>query len=99
VEFDLNESWDEREQQFKISGKIVKTTNITQSAICDKTGLGTSVVAAAIFCKMRDESSGVQATLSEIAKTLHGKEKEKIEAVPLPSATQNSQALLPQAKK
>jgi hypothetical protein len=48
---------------------------------------------------MRDESSGVQATLSEIAKTLHGKEKEKIEAVPLPSATQNSQALLPQAKK
>lgn len=55
LEFDTNQSWDEREQLFKISGKIVKTTNITQSAICDKTGLWTTVIAAAVFCKMRPE--------------------------------------------
>jgi len=52
IDFDINQSWDEREQQFKISGKIVKTTNATQSAVCDKTGLWTSVIAVAVFCKM-----------------------------------------------
>lgn len=55
IDFDINQSWDEREQQFKISGKIVKTTNATQSAVCDKTGLWTSVIAAAVFCKMDED--------------------------------------------
>lgn len=49
VEFDSNQAWDEREQIYKVSGKIVKTTNITQSAIADKNGLWTTVVAAAVF--------------------------------------------------
>lgn len=49
VEFDVNQSWDEREQVYKMSGKIVKTTNITQSAEGDKNGLWTSVVAVAVF--------------------------------------------------
>lgn len=49
VEFDPNLSWDEREQVYKMSGKIVKSSNITQSAQCDKNGLWTSVVAVAVF--------------------------------------------------
>lgn len=49
VEFDVNQAWDEREQIYKLSGKIVKTHNITQSAIADKNGLWTTVVAAAVF--------------------------------------------------
>jgi len=39
----------EREQVFKMSGKIVKTFNITQSAEGDKTGLWTTVIAVAIL--------------------------------------------------
>ncbi|MEW5955061.1 MAG: arginine decarboxylase, pyruvoyl-dependent [Candidatus Micrarchaeota archaeon] len=49
IEFDADQAWDEREQIFKISGKIVRTTNVTQSAVCDKNGLWTSVVVAAVF--------------------------------------------------
>jgi hypothetical protein len=41
--------WDEREQIFKMSGKIVRTTNITQSAVGNKDGLWTTVFAAAVF--------------------------------------------------
>jgi arginine decarboxylase len=49
VEFDPNTAWDEREKVYKLSGKIVQTTNITQSAQGNKDGLWTTVVAAAIF--------------------------------------------------
>lgn len=49
VEFDLNQSWDEKETLFKMSGKFVKTTNITQSIVVDKQGEWTSVLAAAVF--------------------------------------------------
>lgn len=49
VEFDPNTAWDEREKVYKLSGKIVNTTNITQSAQGNKDGLWTTVVAAAIF--------------------------------------------------
>lgn len=49
VEFNPETSWDEREQQFKMSGKIVKTFNITQSAQGDKNGLWTTTVAMAIL--------------------------------------------------
>lgn len=48
VEFDSAKSWDEREQIYKMSGKIVRSRNITQSAE-GKTGLWTTVVAAAVF--------------------------------------------------
>ncbi len=48
IDFDIDASWDEKEEIFKISGKIVKTTEATQSAIA-KTGGYTSVVAAAVF--------------------------------------------------
>jgi arginine decarboxylase len=49
IEFDINKAWDERKEVFKLSGKIVKTRNITQSAEGNKNGCWTSVVAAAIF--------------------------------------------------
>lgn len=49
IDFDPNTAWDERENNFKMSGKIVKTTNVTQSAIIDKNGNWTSVVALAVF--------------------------------------------------
>jgi arginine decarboxylase len=46
--FNAEQSWDERKQLWKISGKIVKTTNVTQSAEGDKHGLWTTVVAGAV---------------------------------------------------
>jgi arginine decarboxylase len=49
IEFDINWAWQEREQIYKASGKIIKTTNTTQSAQGDKTGLWTTVLAAAVF--------------------------------------------------
>ena len=49
IEFNPELDWDEREQIFKMSGKIVRTTNITQSAVGNKDGLWTTVFAAAVF--------------------------------------------------
>lgn len=49
VEFDSTLAWDEREMHYKMSGKILKTFNITQSAQGDKDGRWTSVVAMAVL--------------------------------------------------
>lgn len=49
VEFDADKDWDEREKIYKMSGKIVSTTNVTQSAIGDKNGLWTCVIAAGVL--------------------------------------------------
>jgi len=49
VEFDSETAWKEREQVYKASGKIFKTTNIVQSAEGDKDGLWTTTIAAAVF--------------------------------------------------
>jgi arginine decarboxylase len=49
IEFNPELDWDEREQIFKMSGKIVRTANITQSAVGNKDGLWTTVFAAAVF--------------------------------------------------
>lgn len=48
IEFNSDASWDEKERIWKMSGKIVRTANITQSAI-GVNGLWTTVVAAAVF--------------------------------------------------
>jgi len=48
VEFDPDRSWDEKEQVFKISGDIVRTFNVTQSAVISAKGW-TTVVAAGVF--------------------------------------------------
>ncbi len=49
IDFDPDKAWNEKEQVFKMSGKIVRTFNITQSARGDKHGLWTTVVSAAIL--------------------------------------------------
>ncbi|OGZ42249.1 MAG: arginine decarboxylase, pyruvoyl-dependent [Candidatus Ryanbacteria bacterium RIFCSPHIGHO2_02_FULL_45_43] len=49
IEFDANKAWDEREEIYKMSGKIIRTSNITQSAVGNKDGLWTTVVALAVF--------------------------------------------------
>ncbi len=49
IEFDPESAWNERQKYFKMSGKIVRTTNVTQSAVTDKNGKWTSVVAAAVL--------------------------------------------------
>jgi len=49
VEFDPDWSYDARKEIWKISDQIVRTTNTTQTAIGDKSGLWTTVVAAAVF--------------------------------------------------
>ena len=47
IEFDADKSWDEKKDFYRVSDKIVRTTNITQSAIV-KNGW-TTVLAAAVF--------------------------------------------------
>jgi arginine decarboxylase len=47
IEFDEDKCWDEKKDVYRISGKIVKTTNITQSAIVKKEY--TTVLAVAVF--------------------------------------------------
>jgi arginine decarboxylase len=49
VPFDPDASYDERKELWKISTKIVKTMNITQTAIGDKYGLWTTVLSAAVL--------------------------------------------------
>lgn len=49
VEFDPDSSYDEKKEVWKMSGEIVRTTQITQSAIGHKNGLWTTVIAAAVF--------------------------------------------------
>ncbi|MBN1614030.1 MAG: arginine decarboxylase, pyruvoyl-dependent [Deltaproteobacteria bacterium] len=48
IDFNVDESWDEKKEIFKISGKIVRTRNVTQSTIV-KNGGYTTVLAAAVF--------------------------------------------------
>ena len=48
IDIDEDKSWDEKEEIFRISDKIVKTTNVTQSAMVEKGGY-TTVVAAGVF--------------------------------------------------
>ena len=48
-DFDPDQDWDAKRELWRISGRIVKTTNVTQSAVGNKNGLWTTVVAAAVF--------------------------------------------------
>src|SRR5437588_8944566 len=49
VDFDPDKSWDEKKQIYRMSNKIVRTANITQSAVGDKRGLWTTVIASAVL--------------------------------------------------
>jgi arginine decarboxylase len=58
IEFNPDTAWDEREQLFKMSEKIVRTSNITQSAIGNKDGFWTTVFAACVFINDDNKSNG-----------------------------------------
>ncbi len=49
VDFDPEKNYDERKEIYRMSGKIVKSRNTTQSARGDKRGLWSTVVSAAVF--------------------------------------------------
>ncbi|MGB2819867.1 MAG: arginine decarboxylase, pyruvoyl-dependent [Phycisphaerae bacterium] len=49
VEFDPERAYDERREIYRMSGKIVRTRACVQTAEGDKTGLWTTVIAAAVF--------------------------------------------------
>jgi arginine decarboxylase len=49
LDMDLEKAWDERKQEWLLSGHLVKSCNVTQSAEGEKTGLWTTVIAAAVF--------------------------------------------------
>jgi len=55
VPFDADSDYDARKEQYKMGGLIVRTTNTTQSAIGDKHGLWTTVIAAAVFVSMAEK--------------------------------------------
>jgi len=49
IDFDVDQSWDEKKQVFRMSGKIVRTDNITQTAMGPKDGRWVTTVAAAVM--------------------------------------------------
>jgi len=49
IPFDVDKNWDEKRQQWMISGEIYKTQNITSQTRGDKDGKWTTVFAAAVL--------------------------------------------------
>lgn len=49
LDFDPDKSWDEKKEVYRLSNEIVRTQNVTQTAVGDKSGLWTTVVAAAVL--------------------------------------------------
>jgi len=49
IPFDVDKAWNEKRQQWSISGQIYKTQNITQSSKGDRSGKWTTVFAAAVL--------------------------------------------------
>mgnify|MGYP001587767157 CR=1 FL=1 len=57
VEFDPDSAYDERQEVWKLSDKIVRTSNVTQSSIGQR-GSWTTVVSAAVLILNSDHSNG-----------------------------------------
>ena len=49
LDFDPDKSWDEKKEVYRLSNQIVNTRNVTQSAVGDKQGRWTTVIAAAVL--------------------------------------------------
>ena len=49
LKFDPDKSWDENKEVWRLSNQIVRTQHVTQTAIGDRHGLWTTVVAAAVM--------------------------------------------------
>jgi arginine decarboxylase len=112
IEFNPELDWDEREQIFKMSGKIVRTTNITQSAVGNKDGLWTTVFAAAVFINEdlpvdngKPIAVNSKNALQEdvLGQTIEGQGKNSATVEPLPSLQKEplkaENARLPSIKK
>jgi arginine decarboxylase len=61
IPFDAEQDWDEREDLYKMSGRIVQSFNVTKTAEGDKNGLYTTVLAAAVFVTTVEEERAVEA--------------------------------------
>ena len=49
LKFDADKSWDEKKEVYRLSNQIVRTQNVTQTAVGHKKSLWTTVVAASVF--------------------------------------------------
>ena len=49
LDFDPDKSWDEKKEVYRLSNQIVRTQNVTQTAVGSKQGLWTTVIAAAVL--------------------------------------------------
>ncbi len=49
LDFDPDKSWDEKREVYRLSNKIVRTQNVTQTAVGSNKGLWTTVIAAAVI--------------------------------------------------
>lgn len=49
LDFDPDKSWDEKREVYRLSNKIVRTQNVAQTAVGNKHGLWTTVIAAAVI--------------------------------------------------
>ena len=49
LDFDPDKSWDEKREVWRLSDKIVRTQNVTQTAMGSNRGLWTTVIAAAVI--------------------------------------------------
>ena len=49
LDFNPDKSWDEKKEVYRLSNQIVNTRNVTQSAVGDKQGRWTTVIAAAVL--------------------------------------------------
>ena len=49
LDFDPDKSWDEKREVYRLSNQIVRTQNVTQTAVGSKEGLWTTVIAAAVI--------------------------------------------------
>ncbi len=61
VPFDPNQAWDERRAAYLMSGDIVKTRNVTQTAECGPDGLWTTVVASCVYVEFNQMSEALPA--------------------------------------
>lgn len=70
LEIDLDKDWDARKQEWMLSGHMVKTSNVTQSAEGEKNGLWTTVIAVAVF--IFEETNGRHAEAKPVEMASQG---------------------------
>jgi arginine decarboxylase len=86
IEFDPELDWDEREHLFKMSEKIIRTSNITQSAVGNKDGLWTTVFAAAVFINDDNLSAEIAQSRGNEAPTIQDESSKQMSQNPLDSS-------------